>query len=95
VILPYHHSNLDSDEVLYYAGGTYAARRGISEGSITHHVGGVPHGPQPGALEASFERPRETDEVAVMVDTFRPLHRTAAARSVLDTTYPYSWRDST
>jgi homogentisate 1,2-dioxygenase len=91
VILPYHHSNLDSDEVLYYAGGTYAARRGISEGSITHHVGGVPHGPQPGALEASFERPRETDECAVMVDTFRPLHRTSAARSVLDTTYPYSW----
>jgi homogentisate 1,2-dioxygenase len=91
VILPYHHSNLDSDEVLYYAGGNYAARRGISEGSITHHVGGVPHGPQPGALEASFDRPRETDELAVMVDTFRPLHRTSAARSVLDTTYPYSW----
>jgi homogentisate 1,2-dioxygenase len=58
VFLPYHHSNLDSDEVMYYAAGNYAARRGISEGSLTHHVGGVPHGPQPGALEATREAPR-------------------------------------
>ena len=93
VFLPYHHSNLDSDEVMYYAGGNYAARRGIGEGSITHHVGGVPHGPQPGALEATRDAPRETDELAVMVDTFRPLHRTPTARQVLDTTYPFSWHE--
>ncbi len=92
IFLPYHHSNVDSDEVIYYAGGTYAARRGISEGSITHHVGGFPHGPQPGAVEASLDKPRETDEVAVMVDTFRPLHRTETARQVLDPHYPFSWQ---
>ena len=91
VFLPYHHSNLDSDEVLYYVDGDYAARRGIAQGSFTHHVGGLPHGPQPGALEASFQREPETDELAVMVDTFRPLHRTAVARQVLDKAYPYSW----
>jgi homogentisate 1,2-dioxygenase len=89
--LPYHHSNVESDEILYYVDGNYAARRGISEGSFTHHVGGVPHGPQPGALEASVERAPETDELAVMIDTFRPLHHTVAARSVTDRNYPFSW----
>lgn len=91
VMLPYHHSNLDSDEVLYYVDGNYAARRGIKQGSFTHHVGGLPHGPQPGALEASFDRPRETDELAVMIDTFRPLQRTAVARQITDREYPFSW----
>ncbi len=91
IMLPYHHSNLDLDEVLYYVDGNYAARRGISQGSFTHHVGGLPHGPQPGALEASLERPRETDELAVMVDTFRPLHRTSIARQIFDRDYPFSW----
>jgi homogentisate 1,2-dioxygenase len=91
VMLPYHHSNLDSDEVLYYVEGNYAARRGIKQGSLTHHVGGIPHGPQPGALEASLDRPRETDELAVMVDTFRPLHRTSIARQIFDKEYPFSW----
>jgi homogentisate 1,2-dioxygenase len=91
IMLPYHHSNLDSDEVLYYVAGNYAARRGISYGSFTHHVGGLPHGPQPGALEASLDRARETDELAVMVDTFRPLHRTAIARQIFDRDYPFSW----
>ncbi|HEY8676104.1 MAG TPA: homogentisate 1,2-dioxygenase [Candidatus Dormibacteraeota bacterium] len=91
VMLPYHHSNLDSDEVLYYVDGDYAARRGVKQSSFTHHVGGVPHGPQPGALEASYERPRETNELAVMVDTFRPLHRTEVARQLVDREYPYSW----
>jgi homogentisate 1,2-dioxygenase len=79
---------------MYYAGGNYSARRGIQEGSITLHVGGVPHGPQPGALEASRDAPRETDELAVMIDTFRPLHRTTTARQVLDSAYPYSWHQS-
>lgn len=91
VFLPYHHSNVDSDEVLYYVDGNYAARRGIQHGSFTHHVGGLPHGPQPGALEASLQRPPETDELAVMVDTFRPLHRTQVARQVVDAGYPFSW----
>jgi homogentisate 1,2-dioxygenase len=91
VFLPYHHSNLDSDEVLYYVDGNYAARRGVQQGSFTHHVGGLPHGPQPGALEASRTRAPETDELAVMVDTFRPLHRTQLARQVLDAAYPFSW----
>ncbi|MBV8528540.1 MAG: homogentisate 1,2-dioxygenase [Candidatus Dormibacteraeota bacterium] len=91
VMLPYHHSNLDSDEVLYYVDGNYAARRGIKQGSFTHHVGGLPHGPQPGALEASFDRPRETDELAVMIDTFRPLQRTTLARQITDREYPFSW----
>ncbi len=91
IMLPYHHSNLDSDEVLYYVAGNYAARRGISQGSFTHHVGGLPHGPQPGALEASLDRARETDELAVMIDTFRPLHRTAIARQIFDRDYPFSW----
>ena len=91
VMLPYHHSNLDSDEVLYYVEGNYAARRGVRSGSFTHHPGGLPHGPQPGALEASLDRPRETDELAVMVDTFRPLHRTSVARQIFDKEYPFSW----
>ena len=91
VTLPYHHSNLDSDEVLYYVDGNYAARRGIKQASFTHHVGGLPHGPQPGALEASFQRAPETDELAVMVDTFRPLHRTENARTIVDKDYPFSW----
>ena len=91
VVLPYHHSNLDSDEVIYYAEGEYRARRGIDRGSITLHVGGVPHGPQPGALEASRDLPREVDELAIMVDTFAPLHRTEAARVLLDGGYPQSW----
>ena len=93
VFLPYHHSNLDSDEVLYYVDGNYAARKGVQQGSFTHHVGGVPHGPQPGALEASEGRARETDELAVMVDTFRPLHRTTVARQILDSAYPFSWHE--
>jgi homogentisate 1,2-dioxygenase len=91
VFLPYHHSNVDSDEVLYYVDGNYAARRGIRHGSFTHHVGGLPHGPQPGALEASLQRAPETDELAVMVDTFRPLQRTQLARQVVDAAYPFSW----
>ena len=89
--LPYHHSNLDSDEVLYYVDGTYAARRGVGRGSFTHHVMGLAHGPQPGALEASIGRERRTDEVAVMLDTFAPLLRTELATTILDPAYPSSW----
>ena len=88
--LPYHHSNLDCDSVLYYVEGNYASRRGVQQGSLTHHVSGLAHGPQPGALEASQDRPAETDELAVMIETFRPLHRTQVARQVVDTAYPFS-----
>lgn len=91
MFLPYHHSNLDSDEVLYYVDGNYQARRGISQGSFTHHVGGIPHGPQPGALEASLDREPVTDELAVMIDTFRPLGRTERALAIADESYPFSW----
>jgi len=90
-VLPYHHHNVDSDEVLYYVNGNYQARRGIAEASITHHVGGLIHGPQPGALEASLGRERRTEELAVMVDTFKPLRRTALALQIADPNYPWSW----
>src|SRR5207237_10878438 len=78
VPIPYNHSNLESDEVLYYVNGNFASRRGIEEGSITLHPSGLPHGPQPGAVEASLGQTR-TEELAVMVDTFRPLLLTKAA----------------
>ncbi len=94
LFLPYHHSNLDSDEVLYYVDGNYQARRGIHQGSFTHHVGGLPHGPQPGAVEASLSREPVTDELAVMIDTFRPLWRTQAALDIADPTYPFSWHSA-
>ncbi|MDD9350006.1 homogentisate 1,2-dioxygenase domain-containing protein, partial [Mumia sp.] len=72
--LPYYHSNVDSDEVMFYVAGDYEARKGtgIGVGSISLHPGGIAHGPQPGAVEASLGA-QEFDEVAVMVDTFRPL----------------------
>jgi homogentisate 1,2-dioxygenase len=88
--IPYAHSSVDSDEVLYYAEGTFMSRRGISEGSMTLHPAGLPHGPQPGLLEASFGA-RETTELAVMIDTFRPLTPAEAAREVDDPGYPSSW----
>jgi homogentisate 1,2-dioxygenase len=91
VPIPYNHSNLDSDEVLYYVNGNFASRRGIEVGSVTLHPSGLPHGPQPGAVEASLGRTR-TEELAVMVDTFRPLHLTKAALALEDDNYPYSWK---
>ncbi|HLI26092.1 MAG TPA: homogentisate 1,2-dioxygenase [Chloroflexota bacterium] len=91
VPIPYYHSNLDCDEVIYYVAGTYRARRGIAPGSITWHPRGLPHGPQPGAIEASLGL-RETDELAVMVDTFRPLRLARAAAPIDDATYTYSWQ---
>jgi homogentisate 1,2-dioxygenase len=91
VPIPYNHSNLESDEVLYYANGNFASRRGIEEGSITLHPSGIPHGPQPGAVEASLGKQR-TEELAVMLDTFRPLKLTRAAVALEDETYPMSWR---
>ncbi|MGH9115559.1 MAG: homogentisate 1,2-dioxygenase [Acidimicrobiales bacterium] len=92
VKVPYHHANVDSDEVLFYAGGDFMSRRGsgIGQGSLTLHPAGFVHGPQPGSVEASVDAVR-TEETAVMVDTFSPLLVSDAARSVVDADYPWSW----
>ena len=73
VPVPYNHSNVDSDEVIYYANNEFMSRKGIEFGSLTLHPGGLPHGPHPGRVEESIGKKR-TDELAVMLDTFRPLH---------------------
>jgi homogentisate 1,2-dioxygenase len=88
--VPYNHSNIDSDEMIYYVNGNFGSRRGIERSSITLHPRGIPHGPQPGAVEKSLGAER-TEELAVMVDTFHPLQLTTVARSIDDETYPYSW----
>ncbi len=92
VPIPYHHSNVDSDEVLFYVDGEFTSRRGsgIASGSLTLHPAGFVHGPQPGAVEAALGSPR-TDETAVMLDTFSPLGVTDLARSVADQSYLSSW----
>ncbi len=88
--VPYNHSNLDSDEVLYYVEGNFGSRKGIDIGSFTMHPQGIPHGPHPGTIEASMAH-NYTAELAVMVDTFRPLHPTKAALELDDPNYPKSW----
>lgn len=87
---PYYHSNIDSDEVLYYAEGDFMSRKGIKEGSITLHPSGMPHGPQPGKTEASIGA-KETNEYAIMIDTFQPLRLTLPVKESLDESYPQSW----
>lgn len=89
--VPYNHSNLDSDEVLYYVDGNFGSRKGIEIGSLTLHPQGIPHGPHPGTLEASLTA-THTQELAVMCDTFRPLFPTKAAMDLDDTKYPASWQ---
>lgn len=89
--IPYNHSNIDSDEILYYVEGNYKARRGIEVGSISLHPQGIPHGPHPGTVELSLGR-THTDELAVMCDTFRPMFPTKAALGIDDLSYPESWR---
>jgi homogentisate 1,2-dioxygenase len=88
--VPYAHSNVQADEVLYYVRGRFGSRRGVEEASITLHPRGIPHGPHPGTIVASRPMPR-TDELAVMMDTIRPLHLTAQAMELDDPSYPYSW----
>jgi len=88
---PYNHSNVDSDEVIYYVNGNFMSRRGIESAALTVHPNGIPHGPHPGTYEGSIGQTR-TDELAVMVDTFRPLKLTAQAVDVEDTNYSMSWR---
>ncbi len=87
---PYNHSNVDSDEVLYYVEGDFMSRKGVSKGSITLHPYGLAHGPQPGKYEGSIGKVK-TDEWAVMVDTFRPLIPAQEGLAVDDPHYPYSW----
>ncbi len=89
---PYNHSNIDSDEVLYYAEGNFMSRRGIERGSFTLHPGGLPHGPHPGTVEKSLGA-KETKELAVMLDTFHPLYLTTDAEQFVDKNYPMSWTD--
>ena len=88
--VPYNHSNIDSDEVLYYFAGNFMSRKGIEEGSFTLHPGGLPHGPHPGTVEKSLGA-KETKEYAVMIDTFRPLFLSTQAQSFIDPNYPMSW----
>ena len=88
--VPYNHSSVDCDEVIYYVSGNFMSRRGIEEGSITLHAAGAPHGPQPGAVEASLGK-TSTDEIAIMVDTFAPLGIAQRAAEVEDPAYYRSW----
>ncbi|MSR19078.1 MAG: homogentisate 1,2-dioxygenase [Phycisphaerales bacterium] len=90
IVVPYHHSNLDSDEILYYVSGNYKARKGIESCSLTLHPQGIPHGPHPGTIEASIGA-THTNELAVMCDTFRPMFPTRAALEMDDQAYPQSW----
>ncbi|MBD2194256.1 MULTISPECIES: homogentisate 1,2-dioxygenase [Calothrix] len=87
---PYNHSNVDSDEVIYYVEGNFMSRKGIEQASITIHPSGIPHGPHPGTYEGSIGKER-TNELAVMVDTFRPLKLTKYALGLEDKNYAYSW----
>ena len=90
VPLPYHHSNIQSEEVMFYADGDYKARKGVEVGCVTLHPSGLPHGPQPGAVEKALGAKR-TDELAVMWDTFRPLQLTALWQANDRPEYAFSW----
>jgi homogentisate 1,2-dioxygenase len=87
---PYNHSNIDSDEMLYYVDGDFMSRNNIEQGHITLHPGGIPHGPAPGAYERSIGQ-TSTEELAVMIDTFRPLSVTEEALRIDDGQYYRSW----
>lgn len=89
---PYNHSNIDSDEVLYYVDGDFMSRKHVTRGMITLHPAGIPHGPHPGAVEKSIGA-KETKELAVMVDTFRPLMLTKQALEIEDNNYVMSWAE--
>jgi len=95
VPVPYNHANTDSDEVLYYCDGDFTSRKGsgIGVGSISLHPGGFTHGPQPGSVEAGLGKGR-TEELAVMVDTFRPLLVSDGWRACEDEAYAWSWARS-
>lgn len=90
---PYNHSNIDSDEVLYYVDGDFMSRKNIEKGYISLHPAGIPHGPHPGTYEASIGKTR-TEELAVMIDTFRPLQLTQTAMDIDDGKYYKSWLEA-
>ena len=87
---PYPHSNVDSDEVIFYSKGNFMSRKGVGEESITLHPMGLPHGPQPGKYEESIGK-KSTDELAVMIDTFNPLNLSNGLKEIIDNQYPLSW----
>ena len=89
---PYNHSNIDSDEVLYYVDGDFMSRKNVDKGQITLHPAGIPHGPHPGTMEKSIGK-KETGELAVMVDTFQPLMVTEEAVKIQEEGYFQSWLD--
>jgi homogentisate 1,2-dioxygenase len=88
--IPYHHSNLNSEEMIYYVSGNFSSRRAVDVGSVTLHPSGIPHGPHPGLAEKSIGL-TETHELAVMCDTFHPLRLTTLAKELDDGEYAYSW----
>jgi len=88
---PYNHSNVDSDEVLYYVAGNFMSRKGVEPAAFTIHPNGIPHGPHPGTYEGSIGK-EGTEELAVMIDTFRPLKLTTHALALEDSNYRYSWK---
>lgn len=90
---PYNHSNIDSDELLYYVDGDFMSRKNVSRGMITLHPAGIPHGPHPGTVEKSIGK-KETAELAVMVDTFHPLMITKQALEIENAGYVNSWYES-
>jgi homogentisate 1,2-dioxygenase len=89
---PYNHSNIDSDEVIYYVDGDFMSRKNVTRGMITLHPGGIPHGPHPGAVQRSIGA-KETKELAVMVDTFHPLMLTMEALEIENPGYTMSWAE--
>lgn len=89
---PYNHSNIDSDEMLYYVDGDFMSRNHVDKGFMSLHPAGIPHGPHPGAYERSIGQ-KETQELAVMVDTFKPMMLTEEALKIEDNTYHQSWLD--
>ena len=90
---PYAHSNVDSDEIIFYVEGEFMSRKGIEKESITYHPSGLPHGPQPGKIEESIGA-KETNEMAVMIDTFKPLRMTENINEIDDKNYPLSWLEN-
>jgi homogentisate 1,2-dioxygenase len=93
VPIPYHHSNLQSEEMIYYVSGNFGSRRGVEVGSITLHPSGLPHGPQPGLAEKALGL-HETSELAVMCDTFNPLKLSRFAQELDDGVYWRSWYEN-
>ena len=89
---PYNHSNIDSDELLYYVDGDFMSRKNVTRGMMTLHPGGIPHGPHPGTVEKSIGA-KETKELAVMVDTFHPLQLTVQALEIENPNYIMSWAE--